>query len=76
MYFLRTVNANTISSKISAMIRKAAINEPKTIHWTEDSIKAIGLYKYIIQIICSWPLEQRNIYWKIRISSLFVYLVI
>ncbi|XP_057323505.1 odorant receptor 63a-like isoform X1 [Microplitis mediator] len=58
------------------MKSKAAINEPNAVHWTEDSIKSIRLYKYILQIICSWPLEQRNIYWKIRISSLFVYLMI
>lgn len=58
------------------MKNKIVINDTSTVHWTKDSTKAIGLYKYIIQIICSWPLEQRNIYWKIR-SILFVaYLVI
>ncbi|XP_057323507.1 odorant receptor 63a-like isoform X1 [Microplitis mediator] len=53
------------------MKNKIVTNDIRTVHWTKDSINAIGLYKYIIQIICSWPLELRNVYWKIR-SILFV----
>lgn len=55
---------------------KGKVTESETIKWTEESMKAIGLYRYIMKIICSWPLEPRNIFWKIRIFLLYVYLVI